>query len=139
MTLITFQDGKAVMRDGQVGTEQECCCGEASCDCPLTVQWGGNAAELTFTIGGNSCTLCMNADEIGSLSRQDGGGCYYWAEYDLSACFGSACLVRVVFELQNFPDCDCNGNGDYCDYIVAAWITVLGSCVVDDVTAGAFC
>ena len=27
MTLITLQDGKVVMRDGQVGTEQECCCG----------------------------------------------------------------------------------------------------------------
>lgn len=26
MTLITFQDGKVVMRDGQVGTEQACCC-----------------------------------------------------------------------------------------------------------------
>lgn len=115
------------------------CCEEASCDCPLTVQWGGNAQNLTFTIDGNSCTLCMSADEIGSLSRQDGGGCYYWAEYDLSECLGSACLVRVVFELQNFPDCECNGSGDFCDYIVTAWITVLGSCSVDDVTAGDFC
>jgi len=26
MTLITVQDGKIVMRDGQVGTEQACCC-----------------------------------------------------------------------------------------------------------------
>lgn len=28
MTLITFEDGKAVMRDGKVGTEHECCCGD---------------------------------------------------------------------------------------------------------------
>lgn len=28
MTLITFQDGKPVLRDGKVGTEQACCCGE---------------------------------------------------------------------------------------------------------------
>ena len=27
MTLITFQGGAAVMRDGKVGTEQGCCCG----------------------------------------------------------------------------------------------------------------
>ena len=27
MTLITFSDGKPVLRDGQVGTEQACCCG----------------------------------------------------------------------------------------------------------------
>jgi hypothetical protein len=34
MTLITFQDGKVVMRDGKVGTEQACCCGgeEVQCD-----------------------------------------------------------------------------------------------------------
>lgn len=37
MTSITFQDGKVVMRDGLVGTEQECCCGGVGCeDCPLT-------------------------------------------------------------------------------------------------------
>ena len=27
MTLITFSDGKPVLRDGKVGTEQACCCG----------------------------------------------------------------------------------------------------------------
>lgn len=27
VTLITFQDGKPVLRDGKVGTEPECCCG----------------------------------------------------------------------------------------------------------------
>lgn len=113
-----------------------CCEG---CDCPLTVQWGGNTQELTFTIGGTTCTLCMSADEIGSLSKEDGGGCYYWAEYDLASCVGSACLVRVVFELQNFPDCECQGSGDLCDYIVTSWSTVLGSCVVDNVVAGVFC
>jgi hypothetical protein len=28
MTLITLQDGKIVLRDGKVGTEEACCCGE---------------------------------------------------------------------------------------------------------------
>ena len=32
MTLITFQDGKPVFRDGKVGTGQGCCCGP-QCDC----------------------------------------------------------------------------------------------------------
>jgi hypothetical protein len=32
MTLITFEDGKAVLRDGKVGTEQACCC-EEPCAC----------------------------------------------------------------------------------------------------------
>ncbi len=33
MTLITLQDGKVVLRDGKVGTEQACCCG-GCCYCP---------------------------------------------------------------------------------------------------------
>lgn len=32
MTLITFTDGKPVMRDGMIGSEQSCCCGE-DCYC----------------------------------------------------------------------------------------------------------
>ena len=113
------------------------CC---ECDCPLEVPWGGGTQELTFTIGGTTCVLCMSADEVGFLNRLEvDGGCYYFADYDLTSCVGSFCLVQVVFELQNFPDCDCNGNGDNCDYIVTSWTTILGSCTVDDVTTGAFC
>lgn len=43
MTLITFQDGKAVFRNGKVGSEQECCCQQPCLctDCP---------DELGFTI-----------------------------------------------------------------------------------------
>ena len=34
MTLITVQDGKPVLRDGKVGTEQACCCqNECECQC----------------------------------------------------------------------------------------------------------
>ena len=31
MTAITIRDGKIVLRDGKVGTEQACCCGEVEC------------------------------------------------------------------------------------------------------------
>ena len=31
MTLITFQDGKVVLRDGKVGTEAACCCCPPGC------------------------------------------------------------------------------------------------------------
>ena len=38
MTLITFEDGKVVFRDGAVGTEQACCCGEDEpCSGPCVV------------------------------------------------------------------------------------------------------
>lgn len=38
MTLVTFQDGRVVMRDGKVGTEQACCCGQCDCtNCDVSV------------------------------------------------------------------------------------------------------
>lgn len=55
MTLITFQDGMAVMRDGKVGTEQECCCAKCLCDgCPESLGfsvtfYGTKSGTLTFT------------------------------------------------------------------------------------------
>jgi hypothetical protein len=39
MTLITLQDGKAVLREGKVGTEQACCCGEG---CPASEAAGAS-------------------------------------------------------------------------------------------------
>jgi len=41
MTLITLQDGKVVLREGKVGTEQACCCGE----CPAS-QGAGASVQL---------------------------------------------------------------------------------------------
>ena len=38
MTLITFQNGKPVMRDGAVGTEQACCCGKCG-RCIIDGEW----------------------------------------------------------------------------------------------------
>lgn len=46
MTLITFQDGAVVMRDGQVGTEQACCC-EGGCDLSSADDTTQAAASMT--------------------------------------------------------------------------------------------
>jgi len=43
MTLITLQDGKVVLRDGAVGTEQACCCGG---NCPPGSDCCGTAEYL---------------------------------------------------------------------------------------------
>jgi|688.fasta_scaffold17654_19 hypothetical protein len=54
MTLITFQDGKPVLRDGKVGTEQECCCGCSTC---LTISGrlaGGSLDVLSGCTGSPS-------------------------------------------------------------------------------------
>jgi hypothetical protein len=46
MTLITLQDGKIVVRDGKVGTEQACCCGCLECpdECCVLIS-GRNTCE----------------------------------------------------------------------------------------------
>lgn len=53
MTLITFQDGKPVMRDGKVGTEQDCCCGGGECACP---DLSGYCSLVEWTNLGGVCT-----------------------------------------------------------------------------------
>ena len=58
MTLITFQDGKVVFRDGKVGTEQGCCCNRCGDDCQqtvsVTVAVAGYSTTLTFLVADGS-------------------------------------------------------------------------------------
>jgi hypothetical protein len=55
MTLITLDDGKVVMRDNKVGTEQACCCNVVcGTDCTETitvdVSVAGYATQLVFDV-----------------------------------------------------------------------------------------
>ena len=61
MTLITFDAGKVIMRDGKVGTEQECCCTKCRCDleCPT---FSGAEVSVTGTRVGTVTTTIPNAD-----------------------------------------------------------------------------
>jgi hypothetical protein len=61
MTTITVQDGQIILRDGKVGTEQECCCIE--CQCPacsetfvFTVVWAGVTATTGQCFGAGNYT-----------------------------------------------------------------------------------
>lgn len=137
VTRIAFQNGRVVFLAGKACTS---CC-QNQCDCPQEVAWGGGSRELTFTVAGvGECIKCMTADIFGYLFREENGTfCEYWAEYDLQSCVGASCRVKVIFEISNFPDCDCADTSDYCDYEPVAWEVVLGSCNVTDVTAGEFC
>lgn len=74
MTLISFQAGDVVMRDGQVGTEQGCCCEDGggcaeSCDEELTV---------SGSIGGMTATVVIPIPGAGSarFDKNDGSGDY---------------------------------------------------------------
>jgi hypothetical protein len=60
---ITFQDGKVVMRDGQVGTEEACCCGGVCCvDCgrAITADFvAGNAQDAAAFLAGLGYTNAL--------------------------------------------------------------------------------
>ena len=59
VTLITWQDGGPLFRDGKVGTEQDCCCGQQSEFCfewEITIS-GGNFGTVTFN-GSRSAGEC---------------------------------------------------------------------------------
>jgi len=71
MTLITFQDGSPILKDGKVGTEQACCCDgggcAASCEDELTV---------TGSIGGMTATVITTIPGAGAarFDKNDGSG-----------------------------------------------------------------
>ena len=54
MTLITFDDGKVVMRDDKVGTGEGCCCNVCGTNCTETitvdVSVAGYETQLVFTV-----------------------------------------------------------------------------------------
>ena len=52
MTLIAFQDGKPILTDGKVGTEQACCCveGEEPCSCGFVLPEGCEVDYIAVTL-----------------------------------------------------------------------------------------
>lgn len=67
MTLITFQDGKAVMREGQVGTEQECCCGGCGDCIQIDYEWSITdlACGVASTFSGSVRIRSVNGTPLG--------------------------------------------------------------------------
>lgn len=63
MTLITFQDGKVVFRDGKVGTEQACCCEQGCCGLDAS------ATQPSVVVSGSDC-VCENGSHNGTYSYQ---------------------------------------------------------------------
>lgn len=74
MTLITLQDGKPVMRDGKVGTEQECCCGNCQiCCCGNEASTGG---DQTTSAGCEECYReCVETTYPNPVEPDENGDC----------------------------------------------------------------
>jgi hypothetical protein len=67
VTLITLQEGKLVLRDGKVGTEQACCCGECvPCPGQVYVQIEEQVFAVTSKNSQNPdiFSLCYEYDNI---------------------------------------------------------------------------
>jgi hypothetical protein len=115
-----------------------CSCCSPSCDCPSTINIGGNSRLIRATfVGGATCEVCMTAAPF--LVRVAGPSCQYSGLYTFTGCYGAQCQLQVFFNVSNFPECECNGSGDYCDYDAVAWTVVLGNCVVESLELPDIC
>jgi hypothetical protein len=137
MTLITFQGGKPVLRDGKVGTEQACCCGCIPCACEKAVDYTFNQrgkwelgdtppepteGEATAYNASDSCYLqtltpcqtCFDFDIVpdGDICVCGNGGCY------------------EGFEPVDFIICEFTDNPDVRDPPPIWWVSVeLAPCM----------
>lgn len=138
MTLITFQDGKVVLRDGKVGTEQECCC--QGCNCPTVCP--GISFNAEATIGG--MTVAVSTPVPGAASQRfeknDGSGDYVeigaavfcgalgpsgecgWY-FTVGVCYQSAGVINGEF-YEAFIAKDADG----CPNVGAVTLQCLGFC-----------
>ena len=109
MTLITFEDGQVVFRDGAVGTEQACCCAEGECQ------------------NDNECCYCETVDFLivcGSPAEQsciNNGGTVVPDGFDPTLC-----VCKDVPSVRS-PDCD----EDFCFSLYfggPGYVQVTGYC-----------
>lgn len=104
MTLITFEDGKAVMHDGKVGTEQECCCpGEGGGPWCVSIAWDLEYDDVN--------------DGLPPATIQ--GSAVVWVNEDGNAVDYAKrkCLDGVDADDDPFTDAGCTGTvvQDFCD------------------------
>ena len=122
MTLITFEDGKAVFRDGKVGTEQACCCQGCCCVDGEPVPGITSREECEECTGTFICRETQQPDEngecpegwtfvfagLGSYCQRDtvvdscencNGQCFYETEGACGVWLENGCDSEA-------PDCD---------------------------------
>jgi len=113
MTLITFQDGKAVLRDGKVGTGQGCCC-DSGCprcvrggvwDCRYTTQESCEKCDRTYSCYEKVQTQCDGDCPEGTTPAGDQptleirgqtDGCYWWSMATASVTVGCGVILSAT-------------------------------------------
>ena len=117
MTLITFDDGKVVMRDNKVGTEQACCCCQSTCgeDCQQTVtvnfSVGGFDGQLVFVVADEGLGVDPMPDNYNSagasISCSVVDGCAKWI-LSFTACYFDG-VTTVAEQFEGLIEADSSG------------------------------
>lgn len=100
VTLISLQDGNVVMRDGRVGTEQDCCCGQG-CDCENP---SGTLLPMDTPFSMSSDCACYDGSTISGTGT-------------LGDPFLNSCGITVAFPQLDVGFCE----GELFAIIAAAW------------------
>lgn len=100
MTPITVQDGKVVLRDGKIGTEQECCCSVCA-PCPDL-----EALCIAITLTGHDGTV-YTADQD-DIIWAAGAGTVYLSGFDYSVTI--SCTNDAIS-------------------VLAGWSGLIGTCI----------
>ena len=135
MTLITFEDGKAVFRDGKVGTDQACCCG---CVCQTFGVGEGFTIASTGLLEGTSSYFTYRGDCPAGADEYckyysgatpnppylESAEYYYYANLPggttaspavesfqvFIQCIDAEWIAQIAYRVYgNFPDCPGNG------------------------------
>jgi len=93
MTLISFQGGKPVMRDGKIGTEQACCCCYRESPFPITVTIS-NYAQAPGFFGSPDCACYEGTYTIEELDTV----------YTTNVCPPSPDFTDATITVQAYED-----------------------------------
>jgi hypothetical protein len=106
VTRITLQDGKIVLRDGKVGTEEACCCGACECvECDklynvsVTVEGSKlGAVTKTFAIDDPAFFFqCFGAVDVDCTPNGNVGDRFGFVQYQCSR-FGDSTFISVQYQ-----------------------------------------
>jgi hypothetical protein len=144
MTLITLQDGKLVLRDGRIGTEQACCCepGVPETGCPRV--GGGNGwytenhkEDLTqFLLDSgytNPLFIPTSFAEGAPVPYTDGcGQTWYYVDYECCGQSGPGSSCDPAFSVRSLRDAGGAGGNQFPPCFLINNDTFLYSCCEEE-------
>jgi hypothetical protein len=135
MTLITFQDGSPILKDGKIGTEQACCC-ETPCDLSQLNQTTQPNVSITTNCDCNDGTLngsypLLGVDQTGA--SWTGTTTCDWTGFPSDAPIGVEVSVDCIVTLATYqyPFESLQGSADAQHLTLNQDGYIVGTVVVD--------